>query len=187
MNTLKLITLLLLVSHGAFAQKFITKTGHASFFSSAPLEDIEAHNRQVNSIIDLGSGEVAVKMMIQQFKFEKKLMQEHFNENYLESEKYPEATFSGKFTIPENLGAEKNGKFLVKVKGNLKIHGVSQLVEEDATIEIKDGHVKAFTKFIVALEDYKVKIPRIVIKNIAEEVEVTIDLQFDQMPTSSRN
>jgi polyisoprenoid-binding protein YceI len=101
-------------------------------------------------------------------------MQEHFNENYIESEKYPKSTFKGTITdflkIPENVATK------TQVKGTMTIHGVSREVVIPSTITKKEGEIVMDGKFIIKLEDYKIKIPKIVIKNIAEEIEVTYKL-----------
>jgi hypothetical protein len=165
----------------ASAQKFITQSGFASFFSSAPLEDIAAENHKVSSIIDFNSGEVAVNIRIRDYHFDKSLMEEHFNENYLESDRYPNSSFKGKFESTRPIEPAVDGIYPVKVKGVLTLHGVTRNLETDGTIEVKNGEVKASTAFKVALQDYKIKIPRLVIKNIAEVVDVKIDLAYHKM------
>lgn len=98
---------LLFIGFQSKAQLFITTTGEVSFFSKTPMEDIEAVNKNVSSIINTSTNEVAVQMRITNFVFPNKLMQEHFNENYLESEKFPSATFKGK--IKEDVDLTKPG------------------------------------------------------------------------------
>ncbi len=156
----------------------MTQSGSAKFFSSAPLEDIEAHNEQVNSIIDLESQEIVVSMLMTGFTFKKSLMQEHFNENYVESEKYPKASFQGTFTSEEPITADQNGEYSVTVQGELTIHGVTQPINATGTITVKDQQVAAQTKFNVKVADHDIDIPTIVFKNIAEVVEVTVNLAY---------
>ena len=104
----------------------ITKNSETSFFSSAPLENIEAVNHRTTAALDLAKGEIVVKMLIKHFEFEKKLMQEHFNENYMESEKYPSTLFKGRFTTSNPIDVKKDGTYEVDVTGNITIHGVTK-------------------------------------------------------------
>ncbi|MEM1134721.1 MAG: YceI family protein [Bacteroidota bacterium] len=175
---ISIVFFFLLVNNLSAQQKFIAKAGNASFFSEAPLENIEAHNKEVQSIIDLESKKVVVNMMMKAFHFDKSLMEEHFNENYIESEKYPKASFNGAYTTNEAIAMGKDGVYNVKVSGELTIHGVTHTIEAPGTIEIKGKNVIAKTTFKVKLEDYKIKIPKIVFKNIAEIVDVTIDIPY---------
>ncbi|MGB3589945.1 MAG: YceI family protein [Tunicatimonas sp.] len=171
-----------LLSHSLLAQdKFITQTGYTKFFSSAPLEDIEAHNNQVQSVIDFTKQEVVVSMDMQAFEFDKSLMQEHFNENYVESEKYPKAIFKGTFTNGSTIDPTKNGEYAVAVEGTMTIHGVTQPVTTEGTIIVNGPSINAKTKFIVKVADHDIDIPKIVFHNIAEEVEVTVDIKYSPL------
>ncbi len=180
-NKTVFITLLVLclVSKGYSQVKFVEKDGIASFFSSAPLEDIEAVNNKVQSVLDLSSNNVVIVIPIRDFKFDKSLMEEHFNENYLESEKYPKATFKGSFSTAQTLDVSEDGTHHVDVDGDLTIHGVTNKLKTKATISILKGSLSATTQFDIRIEDYKVKIPKMVFKNIAEVVEVKADLTYD--------
>ncbi|QOI98022.1 MAG: YceI family protein [Flammeovirgaceae bacterium] len=169
---LVLYTSLSVVAH---AQKYSVAEGVITFFSSATLEDIKADNRKVASVFNTASGEIAFSIPINQFQFEKKLMQEHFNEKYLESDKYPKSTFAGKV---EGFTMGKPGMQQATAKGKLTIHGVTRDVEIPGTIEVQAGSLKLQSKFMVKLEDYNVKIPKLMWQNIAEQVEVTVDLTY---------
>lgn len=158
----------------ASAQRFKSEESYIRFFSDAPLEDIEAVNEKANSIIDVESKNVVIVVPIKSFKFEKQLMEEHFNENYLESEKYPSATFKG--TIENWDGSE--GTFKAVAKGTLELHGITKDLEIEGDLEFKDGLPKLSTVFKIKLEDYKIKIPKAVFYNIAEEVEVTANFSY---------
>lgn len=153
--------------------RYLTRSGHIKFFSSAPLEDIEAHNYKALSIVDLSKGQIAVDLLIKAFEFEKKLMQEHFNENYMESGKYPKSTFKGTFDVPAGLKAMEDGTYALDVKGDLSIHGVEKPIDTQATLTVKDGKLEGEVVFKVKVKDYKISIPKVVVRNIAEEVEVT--------------
>ena len=125
---------------------------------------------------DLAANTVVVfTTPIDQFEFEKSLMQEHFNENYLESEKYPEATFSAQI---ENWTGS-TGQQMVTVLGDLTIHGVTKKVSIEGELQYAADKVEVSAVFPVLLKDYKIKIPRAVFYNIAEEVEVTVNFTYE--------
>ena len=159
--------------------KYFTRNGYIKFYSHAPMEDIEAHNRQVTSFLDTDNGELVFSVLMKSFQFEKALMQEHFNENYVESDKYPKATFKGKILNPESVDFKKDGVYTVKVEGDMTIHGVTNKVTTDGTITVKGGKVMANAKFPIAVADYKIEIPAVVRDNIAKEVEVTVDMTYE--------
>lgn len=162
-------------SSSATAQKFITDKSNVRFFSKATIEDIAAENQKSVSMINVGTGEIAVSIPISEFQFEKSLMKEHFNEKYMESEKFPKATFQGKIS---GFQASATGPQQVKAEGKLTIHGVSHDVEIPGTIELNGTSIHVQCKFMVKLEDYAVPRPQLLWKNIAEEVEVTIDFTY---------
>ena len=124
MKKLTLISIIaLFVTASAIGQNYVTKTGHIKFYSETPIETIEAHNHAVNSALNPESGEFVFKVLIKSFEFEKALMQEHFNENYVESDKFPNATFKGKVLNMENIDLNVDGEQAVDVAGELTIHG----------------------------------------------------------------
>lgn len=161
------------------AQKFISKTGHIWFFSSTPMENIEAHNRQASGVIDAESGNVLVNVLMKSFEFEKALMQEHFNENYVESDKFPKAKFSGKITDKSAVSFDKNGEYPLIVKGELTIHGVTKEIESPFQVSVKDGKIQVNGKFVVSPEDYGIAIPSVVRNNIAKNIDVNVDMGFE--------
>ena len=168
MKKLAVSLLVFAVSFAAQAQdKYFTKTGKISFFSSTPMENIEAHNSKSTSVIDTKTGKMEFATLMKAFDFEKALMQEHFNENYVESDKYPKATFSGAITNLSDVNFKKDGTYKVKVKGNLTMHGVTKEVEAPGTITVKGNQISANSTFNVAPEDYKIEIPKLVREKIA--------------------
>lgn len=182
MKTFKILFVLVLalLAVSANAQgRYLTRTGHIKFYSHAPLEDIEANNNKVLSIVDLSKGQVAVDLLIKAFEFEKKLMQEHFNENYMESDKYPKSTFKGDFNVPDGLKSMDDGTYEVDVDGELTIHGVKQPLRTKATLKVANGNLTGALSFNVRVKDYKIKIPKVVVRNIAEEVEVTATFEYE--------
>jgi hypothetical protein len=156
------------------AQRYSTRDGLAEFYSHAPLEDIRAQNKKVQCLLNAETGDVAFRIRIADFQFRKKLMQEHFNEKYMESEKYPEATFTG--TLGE-FSTSATAPQQVVAKGKLTIHGITHEVAIPGTVTFSAAGVRMNSKFTVKLDDYKITIPQILWQNIAEEIEVTIDVK----------
>lgn len=147
-----------------------------SFFSKAPLEDIEAKNTRAASIINASNREVVVRIPVSQFQFSNKLMQQHFNENYMESEKYPYATFKGK--INEIIDLSKSGVYSVSANGILNIHGVDQNRKLTAKLSVGENSMQLETKFEVMLADHQIEVPKLVFKKIAEKIEVSASLNY---------
>ena len=152
-------------------------SGEISFFSETPLENIEAVNKLVKGLINTKNNEFAFITTIIGFKFEKPLMEEHFNENYMESEKYKTAMFKGK--IIENIDFSKDGEYTVEAKGILNIHGVDQERTIEAKITVADGKLFVASKFKIKLEEHKIEIPKLVVKNIAEVVDVNVKMELE--------
>ncbi|MFN3759804.1 MAG: YceI family protein [Algoriphagus aquaeductus] len=148
-----------------------TSAGEVSFFSDTPLETIEAVNKKSGAIIKTASQEIAVQMKITDFVFPNKLMQEHFNENYMESEKYPTASFKGK--IKEQVDLSKAGTYPVTAEGSLTIHGVTKPVTVKGTIISSGNDLKLDFKFQVKPEEYQIEVPSLVITKIAELIDVS--------------
>jgi polyisoprenoid-binding protein YceI len=155
--------------------KYISKNGKISFFSDAPMEKIEAKNSQVNVAVDTETGDIAFKVLVKSFVFEKALMQEHFNENYMESDKFPTSTFKGKITNLSEIKFDKANTYNIKVEGNLTIHGVTKAVNAQGTMTIGDKTMNIKAKFKIKISDYGIKIPGAVTGKIAEMVDITVD------------
>ena len=147
------------------------------FHSDSPLEKIEAINKKTKSFFKISSKTLMFVIPVVSFKFEKPLMEEHFNENYLETEKFPTAKFSG--TINEDLDYTKNGTYDASVTGKLTIHGVEQERTIHGTITVKDSQLIFEGNFQIKLKDHDIDIPSIVIQNIAEVVDVTATLVYE--------
>ena len=181
MNRINLLILSLFFTSVGFGQKYVSKNGHVKFFSAAPTENIEANNNQVNAALDLSNGNLVFKVLIKSFEFEKALMQEHFNENYMESDKFPNSTFSGKVSNLQDIDFSKDGEYKAKVKGSLTMHGVTKEVEHEGSFKVEGSSVKCHAIFPVKVGDYNIKIPKTVVDNIAETIEVTVDVKMDKM------
>jgi polyisoprenoid-binding protein YceI len=153
-------------------EKYLTKNGIARFYSKTDLEDIRAENKQVLAIIDPATNSVAVSMLMKGFLFPKALMQTHFNENYVESDRYPKATFEGTYADPVDVS--RNGTYNVNVKGRLSLHGVTREISVPASIVVTDGVLSGKTTFQLVPEDFKIAIPSLVRDKIARKVDVEI-------------
>lgn len=158
---------------GARAQGvYMLNAPEVTFFSSALLEDIKATNKETKGAVDFTKNEFLFRIPVKSFQFASTLMQEHFNENYLESAKYPTATFKGKLEGSYDL--KKDGEYAVNAVGDLDIHGVVKKQSISAKITVKNGIVSLFSKFFIKLVDHKVEVPKLMFQKIAEQVEVTI-------------
>ena len=153
-----------------YGQLYMTKTGETSFFSETPLENIAAVNKQVLVILNTANGELAIKMQQRSFHFPNKLMEEHFNENYMETEKFPAAVFTGK--IKEPVDYSKDGNYAVQVDGIMDMHGVKQNRSIKGRIVISNGQITLLSDFDVKLADHKIEVPSLVITKIAESIAV---------------
>jgi polyisoprenoid-binding protein YceI len=177
---IKVLLVALTLSGTVQAQKlFFTRNGHVDFYSSTPMENIKADNDKVTSIINVTTGDLEFSVLSMAFQFEKALMQEHFNENYMESSKYPKSTFKGKISNLDQIKFDDDGTYPAEVTGELTIHGVTRNISAKGQIIVNDGKLKAESSFIIKPEDYKITIPGLVRDNIAKEIKVTISNQYE--------
>lgn len=167
------MTALILVSHiSAFSQLYTTRTGFAGFYSKTAMEDIKAETNQVFAVVDAGKKNLAFAVLLKGFVFTKELMQEHFNENYVESDKYPKASFNGAYT--GDLTLDKDGVYKVMVKGTLSLHNITKAIETPATLEVKGGKLLGQATFKVKPEDFNITIPSLVRDKIDRDILVKI-------------
>ena len=179
MKTLFLIAAITLTSvTPTQAQTYLTKNGKISFFSKTSMENIEAVNNQVVSVLNTKTGVMQFSVQITGFLFKKALMQEHFNEDYLESAKFPKATFKGTITDISKVDFTKDGNYTVSVSGDLTLHGVTNKVTVPGTISITGGKVNATSTFTVLVADYKIDIPKVVQNNISKSIEIKVDCNY---------
>jgi polyisoprenoid-binding protein YceI len=167
---IKILIATFILSNKSFGQMYATQAGETSFFSETPVENISAVNKTVGAIINTTTNEVAVSMKMAGFDFPNKLMQEHFNENYMESEKYPVGTFKGK--IIEPIDFTKNGTYDVTAKGQLTIHGVTLPRDLKGKLTIENQKISLISNFDIKLVDHKIDIPKLVFAKIAEVISV---------------
>jgi hypothetical protein len=169
---------LLVASVGAFGQgKFIAKNAFISFYSSTPLEDILGESNEAVTILNSDNGEIVFQAIMTTFHFKRALMEEHFNENYMESSKYPKAKFSGKIE-GFNKGMLKAPVANIKIIGQLNVHGVEKTITVPGTLGLVDGKLVATSKFKVTPEDYGIAIPSLVRDKIGKEMEVTVKANY---------
>ncbi len=165
--------LLLMPAAGSAQSVYACTNGTASFFSSAPLEDIEARSGSLNSVLNMATGEVVFIVPMRSFEFDKSLMQEHFNERYVESHKYPRAVYKGR--LEGHFDAGVNGKYTVISTGTLDLHNVSVQRTDTGILVVTDSVISLSAKFKIAVADHHIEIPKLVTRNIAEVVEVSFN------------
>ncbi len=175
-----LLFILTAININTRAQVYFTKNGKISFFSRASLENISAANNQVISVLNTTTGSLQFSLLNSAFHFPKAKMEEDFNEDYMESNKYPKSTFKGVITDIGDISSLKDGSYPVNVKGDLMIHGVTKNITAPGTITIRDGKISAESTFKVLLKDYNISIPSIVINKIAENIEVTVNCIYEK-------
>jgi polyisoprenoid-binding protein YceI len=181
-KNLIVLAILVVVSSVSFAQdKFYTKTGKVNFLSKAPLEEIEGKNKTVTAVIDSKTGGIQFQIQMKGFEFEKQLMQNHFNENYVESDKYPKSEFKGTITNNSAINYKKDGTYTAKVKGQLTIHGVTKDVETTGTLKVNGGKIDANSTFNVLISDYNIKIPAIVKEKVSDSIKITVDCDLEPL------
>lgn len=178
-TTLFILLAFISLSTATAQRRFYTKTGSISFYSNAPMEKIEAHNKQVACIVNPEGGNIVFKVLIKSFEFKQALMQEHFNENYLESDKFPNANFEGKITSP--IDFSKDGTYSVEVEGKMTIHGVTKEIKSKGTIIVKGGSTELIldSKFNILLKDYNIKNDKL--ESISENVEIVIHADLTEL------
>jgi hypothetical protein len=177
MKHLILVVLLFTSVYPAFAQgKYFTRTGHIDFFSTTPVEDIKANNNSVTCVLDAETGNIEFAVLMKAFEFKKALMEEHFNENYVESETYPKSKFAGKVLNLREIDLTKEGSYPAVVEGELSLHGITKKVTAKGTMDVVGEDISVSSKFVIKPEDYDIKIPGVVRDKIAEELEISVDV-----------
>jgi YceI-like domain len=176
-----LVTIILIgINSSSFGQVYYTKNGRVSFYSKAPVENISADNNQVISVLNTQTGALQFSVLNNAFHFPKAMMEQHFNSDYMESDKYPKSTFKGTISDISKVDISKDGTYNVSVTGSLDIHGVSKDVTAPGIISVKDGKISGTSTFKILLKDYNIKIPAIVKNNIAENIEITVSCNYEK-------
>ncbi len=172
--------MLLTLTNSAYSQVWMSRNGYIRLFSETPLENIEGITQLAQAALNTKTGEIYFKASVESFKFEDALMQEHFNENYMESEKYPNAEFSGAIQNLPDL--TKEGTYEVTVIGKFTVHGVTKERTVQGTIVVEKGKISSTSKFKVKCVDHKIEIPTLLVKKIAEELEITVKCNYAPKP-----
>jgi hypothetical protein len=185
MKKTRLITtvIALLVAGALPAQgKYFTKTGKISFFSSTPMENITANHKSAVCLLNSATGDIEFALLVKGFEFKKAKMQEDFNQDYVESSKFPKSEFKGQITNNSTVNYPVNGSYPVTVKGKLTLHGVTKDIETSGTVVVKDGKLQVNAAFNVLVADYNIKIPKVYGDLIAKSIKVTVDCALALLP-----
>jgi hypothetical protein len=161
----------------SFSQKYITKAGRIDIFSETSLFTIEAVNKKTACILNTETGEIVASTLCLSFEFEEALVEEHFNENYMESETYPKATFTGKIFDMSKVDFKKNGTYNITFTGSMTMHGQTNSINEPAVVVVSDTGIKVTSTFDISLAAYKIKVEESYKDRINDEIE--LKLNFD--------
>jgi polyisoprenoid-binding protein YceI len=173
---------LLFVTLTAGAQgKYYTKGGKIKFFSNTSMENIDATNKATVCILDSKTGDLQFAVLMKSFEFKKALMQEHFNKDYAESDKFPKAEFKGQVTNSSEIKYTTDGSYTAKVKGKLTIHGVTKDVETTGTIVVKAGTISVTSTFNIQLPDYNIKVSKVQRSQISDNIKITVNCSLEPL------
>jgi polyisoprenoid-binding protein YceI len=161
--------------------KYFTKSGSIQFVSKGAIETIQASHRSVTCVLDSKSGAVQFAVLMKGFEFKKALMQEHFNENYVESDKYPKAEFRGQIVNNADIAYTKDGVYNAHVKGKLTLHGETKDVEADGKVTVKGGRLLANSDFTIQMSDYNISIPKLVKENMSNTVTISVNCTLEPL------
>lgn len=180
MKKILMLLFVSLLSNSLFSQSlYITRSGQISFFSKTAVENIDGKNNEVTSMLDTGKGDLVFAVLIKSFHFEKALMEEHFNENYMESNKYPKATFQGKINNLSSINFNKDGTYEATIEGDLTIHGVKQRQTTTGKITVSKGKIAAISDFTIKLADYNIERPSLVADKISPTIEIHVNCLYE--------
>jgi hypothetical protein len=175
------LCLILLLSVSQAQDKFYTKNAKVNFYSETPLEDIEAKNKSAVAVLDSKSGAIQFSVLIKGFEFKNEEMQEHFNDDFMESDKFPRSEFKGQIVNNVSVNYKKHGTYNVQVKGMLTIHGIAKEVVSNGTVKVDNDGLKANSSFNITLADYGIKISKLVGDKIAKTIKITVDTKLDPL------
>ena len=163
------------------AQQLVTRNGYIGFFSKTPFEDIRAESNQTAAALDPAKQTLAFAVLMKGFLFRKELMQEHFNENYVESNKYPKGEFKGSITNNSTITYTNDGSYPAEVSGKLTIHGITKDVKAKGSVKVNGGKINVASVFNILLSDYKIKIPSIVKEKLSNNIKITVDCLLEPL------
>jgi len=166
------------ITNRAGQDLYICKTAKVTFYSNAPIEDIRAFSSSGASVFNAATGELDFSVPIRSFEFEKSLMQEHFNSDYMESDKYPRATFKSK--LNEHIDVTKDGTYAVTATGELTVHGVTKTRTISGNITVKNAILTVTSEFMVKCADHNIDIPQIVFHHIAQSIKINVSATYNR-------
>jgi len=175
-----LLVIVIAINDSSYCQVYFTKNARVSFFSKAILQDIQADNNQVISVLNIQTGIIQFSLLNNAFHFPKAKMEEDFNEDFMESDKYPKSTFNGIIAGINKIDFETDGTWQVIVKGELMIHGVTKIISTPGIITIRNGKISATSTFKVYVKDYNIKIPTIFSNKISEMIAIAVDCAYEK-------
>lgn len=169
------------VANASAQNRYFTKSGKINFYSKTSLEDIEANHRSVSCVLDTKTGAVQFAVLMKGFEFRKALMQEHFNENYVESDKFPNGAFKGEVINNSSINYQKDGTYPAQVKGKLTIHGETKDVSTTGKIEVQGGKIQLLSDFNISLSDYKISVPAVVKDKVSQTIQISVDCLLEPL------
>ena len=183
MKNLFVLILAVFVTSSSFGQKYFTKNGKINFDATSPSspERVEGVNRSATCVVDIKTGAIQFAMLMKGFEFERALMEEHFNENYVESDKFPKSEFKGKLKDVDEIDFTKDGTYKVKVKGDITIHGETKEVETEGKLVVQNGKINADAEFTVKLSDFKISIPGLVADKVSKTAKVIVSCSLEPL------
>ena len=180
MRFVLICTCLFIISIASSAQeKYFTRSGKIQFFSKTKAENIDATSRSAAVVLESKTGDLQFAVLMKGFEFKKAMMQEHFNKDYVESDKFPKAEFKGQITNNTDIKYTTDGSYTAKVKGKLTIHGVTKDIETTGTVTVKNGKITTVSTFNIQLPDYSIKVPGIYRSQISDDIKITIDCSLE--------
>ena len=163
------------------AQKYITKTGEIDIYSETSLFVIEAKNQKVASILNPENGEIVASTLVRSFKFHEALVEEHFNENYMQSHDFPKSVFKGKIANFSDIDITKDGTYDITIEGNLTMHGETNPVKTSGKLTVKGENISASTVFEISLEAYKIEVEENYKDRINDNIRLTVHFDYSKM------
>jgi polyisoprenoid-binding protein YceI len=173
----------LICFHTQAQDKFFTKSGKLTFDATVPAspEKITGISKTATAVLDTKTGNLQFSVLMKGFQFERALMEEHFNENYVESNKFPKAEFRGVILNQDAISYSKDGSYMAKVKGKMSMHGETKEIEATGTIKVKSGTITLLSDLSLPLSDYKISIPSLVADKVAAKAQVRVDCQLEPL------
>ena len=176
---LMLATCLAVLSMVSAQDIWFTRTGKIDFHAGTSVEDIDGTNNEVASMVNIKTGELVFNVLVKSFHFKRALMEEHFNENYMESTQFPKASYKGKITNLPAINPAADGQYAIQTEGELTMHGVTRPVKASGKLVVQKGKISTQSTFKILLADYGIKVPSVVADKISKEVTIIVNCVYD--------